>query len=148
MKTATFTVTLLKDGELNATGIVVPPEVIEEFGKGKKPPVNVTVNGYTYSSTVAVMDGKFMLPLAQVHRAAAGVKHGDTIEVTLELVEGERTVEIPESLASALAAKPGAREAFDKLNYSTRKEHARQVNDAKTDETRDRRIAKIVDGLG
>jgi hypothetical protein len=145
---ATFKVTLLKDGELNATGIVVPPEVIEAFGKGKKPPVNVTVNGYTYSSTVAVMGGLFMLPLAQVHRAAAGVSHGETIEVTLELVEGERTVDVPESLASALAAKPGAREAFDKLNYSTRKEHARQVNDAKTDETRDRRIAKIVDGLG
>lgn len=145
---ATFKTTLLKDGEVNATGIVVPPEVIEAFGKGKKPPVNVTVNGYTYSSTVAVMGGLFMLPLAQVHRAAAGVKHGDTIEVTLELVEGERTVDVPEALAAALEAKPGARAAFDQLNYSTRKEHARQVNDAKTDETRDRRIAKIVDGLG
>ena len=70
------------------------------------------------------------------------------VEVTLELDTEPRTVDVPDDLAAALAAKPGAREAFDKLAPSARKEHVRQVETAKAQETRERRIAKIVAGLG
>jgi hypothetical protein len=145
----TFRTTLnLADG-LNATGITVPPQVVAALGKGKKPPVKITINGsYTYRSTVAAYGDVFLLPVSQEHRAAAGLKPGDEIEVTLELDTEPRTVEVPDDLAAALEQKSGARAAFDALNYSTRKEHVRQVNDAKTPETRERRIAKIVSGLG
>jgi hypothetical protein len=144
----TFKTILKLDGSLNATGINVPAEVIEALGKGKKPPVKVTVNGFTYQSTVAVMGGAYMLPLSQERRAAAGVEPGQEIEVTLELDAEPRTVEVPEDLAAALAGKPGARDAFDKLAYSVRKEHVRQVESAKAAETRTRRISNIVEKLG
>lgn len=144
----TFKTVLTKDDSLNATGIEVPAEVIEALGKGKKPPVKVTVNGFTYQSTVAVMGGAFMLPLSQERRAAAGVEAGQEIEVTLELDTEPRTVEVPDDLAAALAGKPGARAAFDRLAYSVRKEQVRQVESAKAAETRTRRINTIVEKLG
>lgn len=147
MKT-TFTTTILLDDKVNATGIRVPAEAIAALGGKKKPPVIVTVNAFTYRSTVAAYGDVFMLPLSQERRAAAGVAAGDVVEVTLELDTEPRTVEVPEDLAAALAAKPGARAAFDALAYSTRKEHARQVTEAKAQETRERRIARIVAGLG
>ena len=90
------------------------------------------------------MGGLFMLPLSQERRAAAGVKGGDTLEVTLELDVAPRTVEIPLELAAELAKKPGAAAAFDSLAYSMRKEYVRQVESAKALETRQRRIAAIV----
>lgn len=147
MKT-TFTTTILLDDKVNATGIRVPAEAIAALGGKKRPPVIVTVNAFTYRSTVAAYGDVFMLPLSQERRAAAGVAAGDVVEVTLELDTEPRTVEVPEDLAAALAAKPGARAAFDALAYSTRKEHARQVTEAKAQETRERRIARIVAGLG
>lgn len=144
----TFKTVLHKDDSLNATGIEVPADVITALNKGKKPPVKVTVNGFTYQSTVAVMGGAYMIPLSQERRAAAGVEAGEEIEVTLELDTEPRTVEVPDDLAAALAAKPGARQAFDKLSYSARKEHVRQVESAKAAETRTRRITNIVEKLG
>lgn len=147
MKT-TFTTTILKDDKVNATGISVPAEAIAALGGKKKPPVIVTVNGFTYRSTVAAYGDVFMLPLSQERRTAAGVEAGDVIEVTLELDTEPRTVELPDALAAALARKPGARAAFDALAYSARKEHVRQVMEAKAQETRERRIAKIVAALG
>jgi hypothetical protein len=146
MKT-TFMTTLLKDDKVNATGISVPTEAIAALGGKKKPPVIVTVNGFTYRSTVAAYGDVFMIPLSQERRAAAGVEAGDVVEVTLELDTQLRIVDVPDDLAAALAEKPGARVAFDALAYSARKEHVRQVETAKAPETRERRIAKIVASL-
>ena len=143
-----FTTTILQAEGLNATGISVPPEVIAALGSGKRPRVTITLNGYTYRSTVAAYGDVFMLPLAQEHRAAAGVNAGDDVEITLALDTEPRTVDVPDDLAAALAAKPGATEAFEKLSYSARKEYARQVNEAKAQETRERRIANIVAKVG
>lgn len=142
----TFTTIIKIDG--NNTGIEVPPEIIAKLGSSKKPPVIVTVAGYTYRNTVAVMDGLFMISLSKANREAAGVKGGDQVEVTLELDEQPRTVEVPTDLIAALSAKAGAKAAFDKLAFSKRKEFVRQVEEAKTQETRDRRIAGIVAKLG
>lgn len=140
----TFTTTVWKDANMNATGLPVPAEAVAALGKGKRPPVKVTIGGYTYRSTVAVMDGNFMLPLSAEHRDAAGIKAGDELEIILELDTEPRTVDVPDDLAAALAEKPGARAAFDVLSYSVRKEYVRQVESAKAQETRDRRIIGIV----
>jgi hypothetical protein len=146
MKT-TFTTTVEQAEGKNATGLRVPAEAITALGKQKRPKVVVSLNGYSYRSTVAAYGDVFMLPLAKEHRDAAGVKAGDRVEVTLELDSAPRTVDVPDDLAAALAAQPGARTAFDDLAYSVRKEHVRQVETAKAQETRERRIAKIVAGL-
>lgn len=144
----TFTTTITKAEGLNATGIRVPGEVIAELGTSKRPKVKITLNGYTYRTTVAPFGDMFMVPLNQEHREAAGVQAGDEVEVTVELDLEPRTVEVPEDLQAALSEKAGALEAFEALAYSKRKEFVRQVNEAKAQETRNRRIAGIVDKLG
>lgn len=147
MKT-TFTTIVWKDKEKNATGLQVPAEAVTALGKGKKPPVKVNINGYAYRTTVAVMGGVFMLPLSAENRTAAGVMAGDTVEVTLELDTEPRTVEIPDDLAMALSERLGSTAAFDALSYSVRKEYVRQVESAKAQETRNRRVAAIVAKIG
>lgn len=140
----TFMTTVQKDDNVNATGLPVPAEAVAALGKGKKPPVKVTIGGHTYRSTVAAYGDVYMLPLSAENRTAAGVNAGDQVEVTLELDLEPRTVAVPDDLAAALAAKPGAAEAFAALSYSARKEFVRQVESAKAEETRTRRIASIV----
>lgn len=140
----TFTTTVLKDKEKNATGLPVPAEAVAALGSGKKPRVKVTLNGYTYRTSVAVVGGFFMLSLSAENRAAAGVSPGDAVEVTLELDTEPLIVTVPDDLAAALGQVPGARQAFDKLPPSARKEYVRQVESAKAQETRERRIAGIV----
>src|SRR5215210_6188434 len=144
----TFTTTLQKAEGLNATGIRIPAEVIAELGTQKRPKVEVSLNGYTYRSTVAVFGDVCMLGVSQAHREAAGLEAGDQLEVTIELDTEPRTVEVPEDLRAALSDRAGAMVAFDALAFSRRKEYVRQVEDAKTQETRERRISKIVAELG
>lgn len=146
MATHSFSTTLLLDG--NNTGIEVPPEVIEALGAGKKPPVVVTVNGYTYRSTVAVMGGRSLISFSSDKRAATGLAGGDAIDVTLEHDTAPRTVEVPADLATALEGAPGARAAFDALSPSARKAHVVAVEGAKAAETRARRVAAVVTKLG
>ena len=147
MKT-TFMTSVLKDEKVNATGLVVSAEAVAALGVGKRPKVKVSLNGYTYRSTVAAYGDVFMLPLSAEHRKAAGVEAGDVVEVTLELDIEPRTVEIPPDLAASLAAKPGTMAVFDTLSYTMRKEYVRQVESAKAQETRERRIANIVAKMG
>lgn len=128
---------------MQATGFEVPPDAVEALGQGKRPKVTVSIDGYRYRSTVAVMGGKFVLPLARAHRDAAGVKAGDTVEVTLELDTAPREVDVPKDFAAALK-KAGARAAFDKLSFTHRKEHVRAIEEAKAPQTRQRRIEKAV----
>ena len=128
----------------NNTGIEVPPEVIEALGAGRKPPVVVTVNGYEYRSTVAVMGGRHLIPFSSDKRAATGIQGGDPIVVDLEVDTAPRTVEVPDDLAVALDGAPGARAAFDALSPSARKAHVTAVEGAKAAETRQRRIDGIV----
>ena len=99
---------VLKAEGMNATGLPVPAVVVEKLGAGKRPKVTVTLKGYTYRSTVAVYGGEFILPLAAVHRQAAGVKAGQPVQVTVELDMAPREVELPKDLAAALK-KAGVR---------------------------------------
>ena len=138
-----FKTTLRKTEKMDAMGIEVPPDVVEGFSAGKRPKVTVTLKGYTYRSTVAVMGGKFLLPLAKEHREKAGVAGGDKVEVTLQLDTAPREVDVPKDFATALK-KAGAREAFDKLAFTHRKEHVRAIEEAKAAETRRRRIEKAI----
>ncbi len=144
----TYTTTVWKDQEMNATALPVPAAAVAALGKGKRPPVKVSVNGHTYRTTIAVMGGIYMLPLSAENRQAAGAQAGDPVEIALELDLEPRTVVVPEDLAAALAARPGARAAFDALAYSARKEYVRQVVSAKAPETRARRLARIAAQLG
>ncbi|GAA2007029.1 DUF1905 domain-containing protein [Nakamurella flavida] len=141
----TFTTTLLQQG--NNVGIEVPPDVVESFDAGRRVPVRVSLRDHRYDSTIAVMGGRFLVPVSAAHRAAAGVAGGDEVSVTLEHDPQPRTVDVPADLADALTSA-GVREAFDALPAGGRKGHVRSVTEAKADATRARRIAKVVDQLG
>jgi hypothetical protein len=139
-----FTTTLLRNG--NNVGIEVPAEVVAGFGAGKRVPVIVTINGYSYPSTIAVMGGQYLVGVAAEHRLAAGVAGGETHEVTLTHDTSARDTPVPDDLAEALASA-GLRAKFDALAPSHRKEHVRSVTEAKADATRLRRIEKVVAAL-
>ncbi|MCB8984774.1 MAG: DUF1905 domain-containing protein [Ardenticatenaceae bacterium] len=141
----TFHTTILQTGK-NTAGIQVPDEVIEQLGAGKRPLVRVTMKGYTYRSAVAVMGGKFMVGVSAENRQAAGVEGGEEVDVTIEVDREPRTVDIPADLQAALSAA-GAMAAFEKAAPSMQKEYVRQVVTAKAEETRARRIGKIVEKL-
>ena len=126
------------------TGIVVPDELIERLGAGRRPAVVVTVNGYEYRNTVGVMGGRHMIAVSAAIRKETGLAAGDDIHVVLTVAEGPREVVIPEDFAHALAAEPAAEAFFGKLSNSLQRFHIDNVNGAKTEETRQRRIAKSV----
>jgi Domain of unknown function (DUF1905) len=107
--------TTLELGGKTATGFRVPPDVVAALGKGKRPPVLVTINGYTYRNTVAVYGDTYMLGVAAEHRAATGVQAGDEIEVDLELDTAPREVELPADFATALDADADAKRFFESL---------------------------------
>jgi hypothetical protein len=142
----TFRTVLHQQG--NNVGIVVPDEVVAELGAGKRPLVNVTIDGaYSFDYTIAVMGGRNMIGFSSAHRTASGFHGGDEVEVALELKTAPREVDMPPELMAALAADPVAAAAFEKLSFTFRKEHARAISEAKADETRQRRLDKIMAGL-
>jgi len=140
----TFTTTLLSQG--SNVGIEVPEDVVASLGAGKRVPVVVTLNGHVYPSTIAVMGGRYLVPVSAQIRKDAGVAGGEEHEVTLEHDTSSRDTPVPDDLAAALDAA-GARAAFDALAPSRRKEHVRQVESAKAEDTRARRVAKVVESL-
>lgn len=142
----TFRATVDATGK-NTTGIRVPAEIVAGLGAGKRPPVQVTINGYTYRTTIASMGGEPMLSVSSEVRANAGVAAGDEVDVGIELDTAPREVTIPPDLNDALDQEPEARRFFNGLSYSNKRRIVLPIEDAKTDETRQRRIAKAVSNL-
>jgi hypothetical protein len=139
--------TTIELGGVTANGFEVPAEVVDALGTGKKPPVRVSIGGHTYRSTVAVMGGRFLLPLSAENRAGAGVAAGDEVDVEVELDTEPREVVVPADLSAALAGDLAAREAFERLSYSHRRRHVMAIEEAKTPVTRQRRVAKALEML-
>ena len=128
----------------NAAGFKVPAEVVAALGRGKRPPVRVTIAGYTYRSTVAAYGDLYLIGVSLENRAAAGVAAGDEVDVDLELDTAPREVSVPADLAAALDAAPDAKRFFDGLSYSNKSWFVLGIEDAKTPETRLRRIDKAI----
>ena len=139
--------TTVELGGKTATGMRVPDEVVEALGAGRKPAVTVTIGPHTYRSTVTARGGVFLLPLSAENRNAAGVQAGDEVEVDAELDTAPREVAVPPDLAQAVAGDPLAAQRFEALSYSHRLRWVLSVEDAKTSETRQRRIDKAVSTL-
>ncbi len=127
-----------------ACGISVPPQVVAALGRGKRPPVTVTIRGYTYRSTIAPYTGEYLIGVSAENRAGAGVQAGDVVDVELQLDEAPRVLEVPADFDAALDAEPAARAFFDGLSYSNRSRFTLSIADAKTAETRQRRIDKAI----
>lgn len=141
-----FRATLEQNGR-TATGIEVPGRVLEELGSGKRPAVRVTINGYTYPSTVGSMGGRSLLPVSAAVREQAGVSAGDQLDVEVELDTAPREVTIPDDLAAGLRADPTAERAFAALSYSGKQRLVLPIEKAKAAETRRRRVAQALEEL-
>ena len=129
--------TVLEPTGGNNVGIVVPDEVVAAFGRGKRVPVSVTIDGgHTYSTSIASMGGRFLVSFNAATRGATGRGAGDEVEVRLELDDAPRVVAVPEALQRALDADSSAGEAWTSLSPSQQKAHALSVSSAKTEETR------------
>ncbi len=138
----TFDTTVAATG--NNTGIVVPDDLMERLGAGRRPAVVVNVNGYEYQSTVGVMGGRHMISISAAVRKDTGLKAGDEIHVVLRLAEKPREVTVPGDLAAALSADPAAQAFFAKLSSSLQRHHVDSINGAKTAQTRQRRIDNAI----
>ena len=138
-----FHTTILTAGK-TAAGIRIPEDVLAALGSSRKPAVRVTINGFTYRSTVAWVNGAPMVGVSAENRAAAGVAGGEDVDVDLELDTQRREVTLPPDLEAELAREPAARRFFDTLSYSDKRFHTLPIEGAKTDETRRRRIEKSI----
>ena len=136
-------VTLQLHGK-TATGFEVPAEIVSGFGAGKRPPVKVTIGKHTYRSTIAPMGGVFMIGVSAENRQAAGVAAGDHVVVSVELDTAPREVAVPADFAAALDRDRSAKRRFESMSYSHKRQHVTSIEGAKTDETRQRRIAKAI----
>lgn len=141
-KSVSFETTVAATG--NNTGIVVPPEVIEQLAAGTRPPVLVNVNGYEYRNTVGVMGGRHLISISAAVRNATGLKGGDPVSVTLTVAEAPREVTIPDDFAAALAADEQAGAFFAKLSNSLQRYHVDTITAAKSADTRQRRINRAI----
>ena len=141
-----FRTVILAAGK-TATGIEIPPEVVESLGAGRKPPIRVTIGAHTYRSTVASRGDRYLVGVSAENRAAAGVAAGDEVEVDIELDTEAREVAVPPDLIEALAAEPDARSFYDGLSYSQQQRLVLPIEQAKQPETRERRVAKALEML-
>jgi len=141
-----LTATLVPRGP--AAAVVLEDEQVAMVGEGaKRFPVVASVNGYTWRTSVMRMGGEFLVGLNRAVRQEAGVEAGDTVDVALELDTAPREVVVPAALAYALTADPDARAAFDRLAYTHRKEFAQWIDEAKRDDTRQRRVVQALQML-
>ncbi len=141
MRSKTFRTTIVRKGSICFVPLTFDPKAV--FGKARVP-VKVTVNGYTYRSTIATMGGPPCIPLRKSNREAAGLEGGETIEVRLDLDTEERVVTPPTDFVKALKAMPSAWERWKELSYSHQREHVEAIEGAKAPETRARRIDRAV----
>lgn len=132
----------------NNVGIVVPDEVLAAFGRGKRVPVVVTIDGgYRYRNTTASMGGQILISFNAETRKATGRGAGDEVEVRLDVDDEPRVIEPPADLVAELRQDPGAKAAWDKLSYSRQRAHAESITGAKAADTRARRVAKVLSDL-
>lgn len=139
----TFRATIIQTGK-TACGIQVPEAVVTALGGSKRPAVVVTLDAYTYRSTVAPMGAEWWVGVNADHREASGLKAGDEVQVTLELDTAPRELEIPPELAAALDADTVAKAFFDGLSYSNKRVFTLSVEGTSNPETKARRVEKAI----
>jgi hypothetical protein len=141
MPSKTIRVTIVRDGSMCFVPVTFDPKAV--FGKVRAP-VRVTLNGYTYRSTIAAMGGTLCIPLRRSNREAAGLKGGETLDVEIALDTEKRIVEPPRDFVQALKAAPLAWERWRELSFSHQREYAEAIIEARKPETRASRIAGAV----
>jgi len=128
-----------------AAAVLLTDDQVEGLGGGKTPPVRITVGGHTVAARIMRRGGQNLIGFSRAVREELGVEPGQAITINIELDDQPREIAVPDDLAAALDAEPSAREAFDRLAFTHRKEYVRWVEEAKKPETRERRVRETVE---
>jgi Domain of unknown function (DUF1905)/Bacteriocin-protection, YdeI or OmpD-Associated len=131
----------------DVAGLSAPFDVEKTFGTRARVPVRGTINGFAFRSSLMPMGGCHRMVVNKQMREGAGVKAGDIVDVVMERDDAPRTVEVPSLLKKELAKSKTAQANWEKLSFTHRKEMARSITDVKQEETRQRRLAKVMDVL-
>lgn len=121
--------------------VKLPFDVRTIFGKAR-PPIVVTLNGYSFRSTVAVYGGESYIGIRRSNREAARLVPGKIVAITITADLEPRTIEPPKDLAAVLKKDAKLRAAWEALSFSHKREHVDALEQAKKPETRARRLAK------
>ena len=146
-KTLRFKIKLEGQEGSSAAGLIFPFDIMEVFGTKARVPVRGTINGFAYRSSLMPMGGCHMMAVNKTMREGAKAKAGDVVDIVMERDNAERTVEAPPELKKELARHKKAQEHWEKLAFTHKKEMVRWIGEAKQEETRQRRLAKVVDVL-
>jgi antitoxin component of MazEF toxin-antitoxin module len=128
----------------NATAVEVPQNIMKALGPEARPAVFITINGHTWRSRIALMRGQVLVGISAANRAAAGIAESETVAVDLAPDTEPRIVPEPPDLAKALNADPKSRAAFDRLPFGLKRKHVANIEESKSPDTRQRRIAKLI----
>jgi hypothetical protein len=140
--------TKIEGKEAGVVAAITPPvDVLSHFGTRARVPIRGTINGFPFRSSLMPCDGRHMMPVNKVLRAGAGVKPGDMVEVVMERDDEERTVDAPAPLKKLLAKSKAAKANWEKMSFTHKKEIAIWINEAKREETRERRVTKAFEIL-
>jgi hypothetical protein len=145
MKKLKFKVKLVGQEGSSVAALAAPFDVKQVFGTIARVPVRGTVNGFPFRSSLMPMGGCHYMAVNRTMREGAGCKAGDTVSVVMERDSAPRVVEIPAVLKQALAKSKTAQANWKKYSFSNQKEMALAITGAKQDETRARRLARIID---
>ena len=146
MRTRPVACTATLAGEKGEYYFILPVDIHAAFGR-HRPPVLVTIRGFTFRTTPARYGTDYYIVVNRAVRAATGLTHGDRVRIRLELDDQPRVVEPPVELSASLAGAADARAIYDKLSYSHQKAYADWVAEAKRPQTRARRAEASVERL-
>ena len=134
--------------EAGVVSAITPPIDVEEvFGTRGRVPVRGTINGFPFRSSLMSMGGCHMMPVNKALCDGAGAKPGDMVDVVMQRDVEERTVAAPPELQKELAKSKKARERWEALAFTHKKEMVNSITGAKQDETKKRRLAKVMQVL-
>jgi Rps23 Pro-64 3,4-dihydroxylase Tpa1-like proline 4-hydroxylase len=138
---------VIKKHEGNNGAYIEPPFDVKEVYGAKRVKVQATLDGAEYSGSIVSMGGCYMLGLTQEIRNKISKSFGDTVNVTVEKDEEERTIEVPDDFMEAMKTNSTALQIFDKLSFTRKKEYVNWIDKAKKAETRLSRIHKAIGQL-
>jgi len=139
---------LIEGKEAGVVAAITPPvDVPEFFATRGRVPVRGTINGFPFRSSLMPMGGCHMMPVNKALCQGAGAQPGDTVDVVMERDAEERTVEAPPELKKELAKNKKAQERWEELAFTHKKEMANSISGAKQQETKKRRLAKVMQVL-